>query len=358
MTSVARLDVLVIVSLQLRVEASLYVRYFVEEFIMLKNVLRRSALLAALAVLGLSFGAQVFADEVTASKINLRDYFPTAYSGISLRHYNEVVDGAKNPTPFMQLRGSVGATWLDGKLDTSLTLGLNKVYETKEFPQQRTIGQRNPELFAVYSMIDNDILALKPRVGLTFPLYGSSQLELELGTELSANSSIETATGKLSVGGAADIYATQHIGRNETSLSVADEARRSSIRETYGLTASTGSDLTIKEDYARYGSSYGVWAKYEPEIIDGLALALGTTYQIGYAPVWKAVGEGDDSVIQQSGYRSSDAVENSFSVSYQISDDLQISNGIYYYLDGFYESKTAPGETRLLNLAKLSYSLF
>lgn len=358
MTSVARLDVLVMVSLQLRVGANRCVRYFVEEFIMLKSVLRRSALLAALAMLGLSFGAQVFADEVIASKINLRDYFPTAYSGISLRHYNEVVDGAENPTPFMQLRGSVGAKWLDGKLDTSLTLGLNKVYETKEFPQQRTIGQRNPELFAVYSLIDNDILSLEPRAGLTFPLYGSSQLELELGTELSADHSMETAAGKLSIGGAADIYATQHIGRNETSISVADEARRTSIRETYGLTASTGDDLTIKEDYARYGSSYGVWASYEPEIVDGLALAVGTTYQISYAPVWEAVGEEDDSVIQQTGYRSSGAVENAFSVSYQISDDLQISNGLYYYLDGFYESKTAPGKTRLLNLAKLSYSLF
>ncbi len=325
---------------------------------MLKIVLRGSALLAALAMLGLSFGAQVFADEVTASKISMRDYFPTAYSEISLRQYNEVVDGADNPTPFMQLRGSVGTTWLDGKLDTSLTLGLSKVYETEEFPQKRTISQRNPELLAVYSLIDNDMFSLEPRAELTFPLYGSSQLALELGTELSSNRSIEMAGSKLTIGGIADIYATQHIGRNETTVNVADETRRESIRETYSLTTSEGSNLTIKEDYARYDSSYGVWASYEPEIIDGLALSVGTTYQISYSPVWEAVGEGNDAAIQQSSYRSSDKVENSFTLSYQVSDDLEISNGLYYYLDGFYESKTAPGETRLLNLAQLSYSLF
>ena len=325
---------------------------------MLKSVLRGFALLAALAMLGLSFEAQVFADEVTASKINWRGYFPTAYSGMSLRHYQEVVDGAENPTPFMQLRGSIGAKWFDSKLDTSLTLGLNKVYETEEFPQNRTISQRNPELVAVYSLIDNDMISLEPRVGLTFPLYGGSQLALELGTALSSKRSMGMAGGEITIGGVADLYAVQHIGRHAATVSVADDTRRESIRETYSLTASEGRDLTIKEDYARYGSSYGVWASYEPEIIDGLALSVGTTYQISYSPVWEAVGEGSDAVIQQRGYRASGEVENAFTLSYQLSDDWEISNGLYYYLDGFYASKTAPGETRLLNLAKLSYSLF
>ena len=325
---------------------------------MLKSVLKGSALLVALAMLGLSFSAQVFAEEVTASKINLRDYFPTAYSGISLRHYNEVVDGEANPTPFMQLRGSIGATWLEGKLDTSLTLGLNKVYETTEFPQKRTISQRNPQLYAVYNLISNDMLSLAPRAGLILPLYGSSQLGLELGTELSSTHSMEMGIGKVTIGGVADIYALQHIGRNETTVTVPNEARRESIRETYSLTASEGDNLTIKEDYARYASAYGIWASYEPEIIDGLALSVGTTYQVSYSPVWEAAGEGDTAVIEQSGYRSSDGVENSFSISYEISDNVKISNSLYYYLDGFYESKTAAGETRLLNLAKLSYTLF
>ena len=325
---------------------------------MLKVFLRGFAVLAALAVLGLSFGTQVFAEEVTASKINWRDYFPTAYSGITLRHYNEVVDGEKNPTPFMQLRGSIGATFLAEKLDMSLTLGLDKVYETEEFPQSRTISQRNPALYAVYSMIDNDMLSLEPRVGVTFPLYGSSQLELELGAELSADHSMEMAGGKVTVGGLADISAMQHIGRNETTVNVPNEARRTRIRETYSLTTSKGNDLTIKEDYARYASSYGVWASYEPEIIAGLALSVGTTYAVSYSPVWEATGEGDDAMIQQSAYRSSAEVENAFSISYQISDDLEISNSLYYYLDGFYATKTAPGETRLQNLAKISYTLF
>lgn len=324
---------------------------------MLKSFLRGSALLAALAMLGLSFGAQVFAEEVTASKINFRAYLPV-YSEISLRHYNEVVDGEANPTPFMQLRGSIGAKWLDEKLDTSLTLGLSKVYETEEFPQNRTISQRKPELYAIYSLIDNDMLVLKPRVGLTFSLYGSSQLALELGTELTSDHSMEMAGGKFTIGGVADIYATQHIGRNEATVSVPNEARRESIRATYSLTASEGDDLTIKEDYARYDSNYGIWASYEPEIIDGLALSVGTTYQISYSPVWEASGEGDGAVIEQSGYSSSDKVENAFSISYQISDDLKISNELYYYVDGFYESKTAAGETRLMNLAELSYILF
>ncbi len=325
---------------------------------MLESVFRRLALFAALATLGLSFGAQVSADAVTASKINLRDYFPTAYSGISLRHYNEVVDGAENPTPFMQLRGSIGAEWFDGKLDTSLTLGLSKVYETEEFPQSRTISQRNPELLAVYSLVDNDMLALKPQVALILPLYGSSQLKLELGTELSSDRSLEVAGGKMTIGGIAGIYAMQSIGRSETTVNVADETRRDRVRETYSLTASEDGDLVIKEDYASYDSTYGVWASYEPEIIDGLALSVGTTYGISYSPVWEAADEDDDAVIRRSGYRSSDKVENAFSISYQITDDWAISNSLYYYLDGFYESKTAAGETRLLNLAKLSYTLF
>ena len=322
---------------------------------MLKTVWKRSALLAGL---GLSFGTQLSAEEITASKVNLRDYFPTAYSGISLRHYNEVVDAAENPTPFVQLRALIGAKFLDNKLDTSLTLGLNKFYETEEFSPRRTISQRNPQLFAVYSMIDNDMLAVAPRVGLTLPLYGSSQMQLELGTELSSSHSMTLANGDVTIGGIADIYALQSIGRSETSVSVADDTHRERIREVYSLTASEGDELTIKEDYARYGSNYGVWASYKPEMIDGLALSLGATYQLSYAPVWEATGDVDNAAIRQSGYRSSDQVENAVSLSYQLSDELTVSNSVYYYVDGFYASKTAPGATRWLNLAKISYTLF
>ncbi len=319
-----------------------------------------SVLCATVAVLGLSFGTQVFAEEeVTASKINWRDYFPTAYSGISLRNYVEIVDGAKNPTPFMQLRGTVGTKWLDNKLDTFLTLGLNKVLETEEFPQSRTVSQRNPELYAVYSLIDNEMLALKPWAGLTFPLYGSSQLALALGTEITSERGLQMAGGELTVGGRTDLYVTQHIGRNETAVAnVAGEGRRESIRETYGLTASEGDELTIKEDYAHYSSEAGVWASYEPEIVSGLALAVGTTYMLSRSPVWEAEGEGSEAVIKRSGYRSDDGVENAFMISYEISDKMKISNSFYYFLDGFYASKTPPGETRLLNMAKISYTLF
>ena len=324
---------------------------------MFRNVLKGFALFATIAMLGLSWGSRVFAEEVTASKINLRDYFPTAYSVLNFRHYNEMVDG-ENPTPFMQLRAYLGAKWLDDKLNTYLTLGLNKVYETEEFSQSRTVSQRNPEIYAIYSLVDTDMLALSPRVGITLPLYGSSQVTLELATELSSSSSMDTAMGKISFGGLADLYAVQPVGRNDTSVSVDDEARRESLRETYSLTATDEGDLSIKEDYARYGSSYGIWAKYEPEMIDGLALSVGTTYQLSYSPVWEAAGEGEDAVIQKSGYSSSDRVENAFSLSYAITDSLSISNSLYYYVDGFYESKTAPGATRLLNLAKVSYTLF
>ena len=307
---------------------------------MFRKVLKGFALLATTAMLGLSWGSQVFAEEVTASKINLRDYFPTAYSVLNLRHYNEMVDG-ENPTPFMQLRAYLGAKWLDNKLDTYLTLGLSKVYETEEFPQKRTISQRNPQIYAVYSLVDTDMLDLQPRVGVTLPLYGSSQLALELGTELSSSSSMDTAMGKISFGGTADFYAGQPIGRNNTNVSIDDEARRESLRETYSLTATDDGELTIKQDYASYGSNYGIWAKYEPDMIDGLALSVGTTYQLSYSPVWEATGEGEDAVIQKSGYSSSDRVENAFSLSYQVSDNLSISNSLYYYVDGFYETKTA-----------------
>ena len=324
---------------------------------MFRNVLKGFALFATMAMLGLSWGSQVLAEEVTASKINLRDYFPTAYSVLNLRHYNEMVDG-ENPTPFMQLRAYLGAKWLDNKLDTYLTLGLSKVYETEEFSQSRTISQRNPEIYAIYSLVDTDMLDLSPRVGVTLPLYGNSQINLELGTELSSSSSMDTAVGKISFGGAADFYAVQPIGRNSTNVSIDDEARRERLRETYSLTATDDGDLTIKQDYASYGSSYGIWAKYESDMIDGLALAVGTTYQLSYAPVWEAAGEGEDAVIQKSGYSSSDRVENAFSLSYKVSDNLSISNSLYYYVDGFYETKTAPGNTRLLNLAKVSYNLF
>ena len=324
---------------------------------MFRNVLKGCVLLAAIAMLGLSWGSQVFAEEeVTASKINLRDYFPTAYSVLNLRHYSEMVDG-ENPTPFMQLRAYLGAKWLDEKLDTYLTLGLNKVYETDEFSSNRTVSQRTPEIYAIYSLVDTAMLDLSPRVGVIMPL-GSSQVALELGAELASSSSMDTAAGKISFGGVADVYALQHIGSNDTNVSIADEARREHLRETYSLTTTDDGDLSIKEDYARYASKYGIWAKYEPDMIDGLALAVGTAYELSYIPAWEAAGEGEDAVIQKSGYRSSDRVENTFSLSYEITDALSISNSLYYYVDGFYEGKTAPGDTRLLNLAKISYNLF
>lgn len=327
---------------------------------MIRSVFVKSLWLVTFVALAASSGS-VFAEEeqVTASKVNWRDYFPTAYSGISLRHYNEVVDGAENPTPFMQLRAAIGAKFLDDKLDTSLTLGLNKMYESDEFSQGRTFSQRSPRLLATYSMFESDMLSFTPRVGAKLPLYGNNQLQLEVGGELASSHNMDMLAGKVSLGGLADVYAVQHVGRNETSVSVDDEAKRERIREAYGLTASEeGDNLTIKEDYARYGSAYSLWASYAPEMIDGLALTVSTTYAISYEPQWKAADGENSEAIQLSGYEASSGVENGFGLSYKINDEISISNTLYYYLDGFYASKTAPGETRLINLAKISYDLF
>lgn len=315
-----------------------------------------ASLLSLVAVL-LS-GQQALAEEVTAEKTGLLSLFPTAYSKINLRNYNLMATDAKNPSPYVQARYYLGAKFFEEKLDTYLILGINKKYQSEEFSKEdRTFYQRNPQLFAEYSLFSGDLVSISPYAAVELPLYGSS-LSADVGSLVVAQRSLAIPAGKLTVGGMADLWASQVIGRKETKVDIADEAKRERIQKAYSLTPTAEGDLNIREDYLRYGTYYGVWASYEPEMMDGLSLTLDITYKLKYSPVYRAVGAENSEVIKNTGTSSSGSVENTLAISYAITDELSVSNSLVYYVDGFYEQEKASGEISFMNMAEVSYSLF
>ena len=295
-------------------------------------------------------------EEVTASKIQLRDWIPTAYSVVSLRQYNEEIAKSSDPAGILQLRYSLGAKFLDEKLDTSLTLAVNKRYETKEVGDEDTVSQRLPEFFASYQLVDLDLLSVDPYTTVRFPV-GDNKLAVSLGGVIKTGYDMNIAGGKMSIGGGVDLWATQSE-YTDTEVETDSDTNLTSLKERPGIALKENDEgvtetLTKEEDYLRYGSDYGIWASYEPEILDGLSIGLSSTYQVRYIPEFSA--DGDD--IERSGYDTGDKVENSISVSYNITDDLSISNNFYYYVDGFFEKATASGELRSLNRIMISYTL-
>lgn len=318
--------------------------------------------LKALAVLSAVCVALVGAhpddeEEVTASKIQIRDWIPTAYSVLSLRQYNEGIAKSEDPTGVLQLRYSLGAKFLDEKLDTSLTLAVNKRYETEQVGDEDTVSQRLPEFIALYQLVDHDLLKIKPYTVVSFPI-DDKELAVSLGGVVETGYDMDIAGGKMSIGGGADLWATQSK-YEDTEVEVGVDADKPSLLKRPGV-ALTGNDeegavetLTKEEDYLRYGSDYGIWASYKPEIIDGLSIGLSSIYQVRYTPEFEA----DNDKIERSGYDVGDKVENSISVSYNITDDLSVSNNFYYYVDGFFENETASGELRSLNRIMISYTL-
>lgn len=329
---------------------------------MFLGVLRRmSSVVSLLSItVVLLVGKQALAEEMTAEKAGLMSLFPTAYSKISLRHYNYMAADAENPSPYVQARYYLGAKFFEEKLNSYLTLGINKEYQSEEFDKEggRTFSQRNPQLFAEYSLFSGDLVSISPYVAVELPLYGSS-LSADIGGLIEAKRIITAIpTGKLTVGGMADVWATQVIGRQETKVGIDDEARQERIQKAYSLTPTEDGDLNIKEDYLRYGADYGIWASYEPEMLDGLSLSLYAIYRLRYSPVYKGVGAENNAVIKNTGYSSDGSVENTLAVSYKITDELSVSNSFVYYVDGLYKRKVASGETRFINMAEVSYSLF
>ena len=296
-------------------------------------------------------------EEVTASKIQFRDWLPTAYSVLSLRQYNEGIAKSKDPTGVLQLRYSLGAKFFDEKLDTSLTLAVNKRYETKQVGDDATVWQRLPEFTALYQLVDHDLLEVKPYTVVAFP-GDDKELAVSLGGLIETGYDMDFAGGKVSIGGGVDLWATQS-SYEDTEVEAGSDADRESLLKRDGIALKDNEEgvaesLTKEEDYLRYGSDYGLWASYQPEMLDGLSIALSSTYQVRYTPEF--VAEGDD--IERSGYDTGDKVENSISVSYDITDELSISNNFYYYIDGFFDKATASGELRSLNRIMVSYTLF
>ena len=297
-------------------------------------------------------------EEVTASKIQLRELIPTAYSVLSLRQYNEGIAKSADPTAVLQLRYSLGAKFLDEKLDTSLTLAVNKRYETEKVGDEDTVSQRLPELIALYQLVDHDLLKVKPYTVVNFPI-DDKELAVSLGGVVETGYDMDIAGGKMSIGGGVDLWATQSK-YTDTEVEMGSDADKPSLLKRPGIALQDSDEegavesLTKEEDYLRYGSDYGIWASYEPEIIDGLSIGLSSVYQVRYIPEFEA----DSDTIKRSGYGTGDKVENSISVSYNITDDLSISNYFYYYVDGFFEKETASGELRSLNRIGISYTLF
>lgn len=297
-------------------------------------------------------------EEVTASKIQLRDWFPTAYSVLSLRQYNEAIHDAKDPTGVLQLRYSLGSKFFDERLDTSLTLAVNKRYETKRVEDSDTISQRLPEFFASYELIDHELLEIKPYTVVNLPIDDKS-LAVSVGSTIQTNYDMDVAGGKVSIGGGADLWLTQSE-YGETEVRVGKDADRTSLikhpkMSLRGEGEGEEEGYTIEEDYTRFGSDYGIWASYEPGMIDGLTVGLSSVYRVRYTPEFEANA---DNKPERRGYNNDDKVESSVSVSYNVTDDLSISNDFYYYVDGFFNKATDSGELRSLNRIRISYTLF
>ena len=295
------------------------------------------------------FGQQLFAEDsasnkedsetISASKISLGIPF---YSEVILRQYNAIT---AEDSPKMQLRGTLGAKFLEDKLDTSLTLGINKSYETSKLDGERTIYPRTPQLEVTYSLYSNDLLSVYPYIIGRLPVE-DKHLAVDLGLYVSANKDLAISSGEISLGGSADFSTSQSTQQQETIVSV-DDAQKQAIENAYGLVPNDDGDLEVNEDYAHFSTSYSVWIGYTPSSFSNLSVQAETTYSVSISPTY--VGSKD---IIRRVYDTSSGVDNSLALAYKITDNLSLENVLSYSMDGFFNEGA-----NVTNMVELSYDL-
>jgi hypothetical protein len=292
--------------------------------------------LAIAAVGALAAGTSAVSQETTteATKVApLKQLVPGAYGKVETRYRNEAKLEAGSSTEVIEQRAQwyilpqLGATFFDGKLDTSLLYYFIKGNDETSFDKDLV------ESYTELTAFSNDYVTISPALYATQTGSNPSFTDQWLYLNVTTAPSTDTAVGKVSLfaGAMPIIMFTSSQGSDKNEI-VADE------REV-GSAALAEDEQKIEQRDPGLGLEAPVLVTLKPNAVAGLGIQTGFVYWRYADPKYKVEEVDGDNRISQDGYEISSGNYNRLKFTYKINDTFSMYNDSRFYTNGFMEAQ-------------------
>ena len=254
---------------------------------------------------------------------------------------------------------SFGATFFDGKLSSTLYLGVRKKNnETK-------LVQDQPELYTELSVFKNDYVSFAPYMDLYTPganynpISGSNDTVVLLsGQTIFSAPTLEGSLGKLSSSLLVDPYLG--LGNRAETANAVSRIPAENLSD-FGLAANSAegeaTTVAVNKQEPDYVLLVSPSVKYVPAIAPKLSLSFRAMPYRTFSPQYEIVESAGEASTEKVGYSAVDAAQNRYTISYDVGNGLTIYNQTRQYFNGQYESRV-DGATRWHNRLGITYKMF
>lgn len=314
-----------------------------------------------LAIATLMVGGQAMAEDAAVSaekKAPIQALLPTAYGKLEMRHVTQrKMDGSDVLEDDVKLmaRPVLGATFFDGKMDSSLTWNFFKKADSVR------VSRTDVEHYTTFTVVDNDYIGVTP---WAYSLFGNGQenwksTEIGIGLASPATLAIPTAAGTITGIISNDYVAYLHNGSSAPKVGVTNDTGRPN--GAFGLSepaAEGGTPEMEQRDPTTYNDFvYGASLK-DIGGVKGLKLSVTSLLETVWEPKYATEIVDNSERVSLDGYKVSKYTLNRFTGSYAINDKLTVANQLRQYIDGFYDAGTKASATRWENRLMLTTTLF
>ena len=287
-------------------------------------------------------------------------FIPTAYGNVEARHVFKVEadDGeTQNMPATLQLRPTLGASFFDDKLDSSITWVFSKETSSRVIKRDTLYTEQ------YFKFLDGDNYSLSA-FGEIYLANGFGFSEAYLGGYATANSNdIETGAGALKFTAYMQPAAQMLSPMTSQKATKFDVTNRTGLpNDQFSLAAADQPvETKVEGDTPTVLTFSGVGTSFSPSAVEGLKIGLTADLTQTWTPEYEAIRQNGAIESQQSGYNYTTNIMNRFQLGYKINDRLSVGNELRFRQQGLYARSPDPAAGEGIdweNRLKLTATLF
>ena len=287
-------------------------------------------------------------------------FIPTAYGNVEARHVLKVDadNGENQDLPVsLQLRPTLGASFFDDKLDSSITWVFAKEANSRIIKRDSLYTEQ------YFKFLEGDNYSLSA-FGEIYLANGLGFSEAYLGGLAKANSDdILTGAGALKFTAYLQPAAELLSPMTSQKATKFDVTNRTGLpNDQFSLAAADEPvETKVEGDTPTILTFSGVATSFSPSAVEGLKIGLTADLTQTWTPEYEAIRQDGAIESQQSGYNYTTNIMNRFQLGYEINDRLSLGNELRFRQQGLYASSPNPADGEGVdweNRLKLTATLF
>lgn len=269
-------------------------------------------------------------------KAPLQYIFPNSYGNFSLRHYLDLkYDKEKNLSriPVMEARYSLGSTFFNKLLNSSITFAIEKQTNST------VVSQKRVNVYAEYTFVKLKSYFLGPYVDLWLPQKGKEYVtQGDMGLFTSFKPKANTRYGTFGFETALDFAAAMTSREQKTQVEEPVSFNLRKKDDHQNREPSRSGDSTYVQKASTLYSSVWTGFSYRPKWLKSLKIAAHGYIDRTYVPkMIPSKSDADD--LEQDGYYVGEVASSKVILEYQINKGTYLSNVFYQNFKGRFAAK-------------------